>query len=153
MKRQVLSAVPVLPTGVYHTFFSAVIFFFLLEVRMTLDGVRLSTLTHTHTHAVKRLLQVINYVCKGGNKELCQWLLLPSVSVCRSGRKINTRLWNWFCRLCGGCEPELLVCVFILSLCWFALLSTSSPNLFQLLLTSAGFTPHRRLLYLWLMCI
>lgn len=70
-----------------------------------------------------------------------------SVCVCRSGGKINTRHWNWFCHLCGECEHVLLVseCCFF-SLCCFALLSTSSPNLSWLPLTSAGFTPHHPLL-------
>lgn len=71
VKRQVLkgqlAAVPVLPPGVDSaTFFSVVISSFLNKVMMVLDQVRLSTHTYIHTHTAKRLLQVINYVSKGG---------------------------------------------------------------------------------------
>lgn len=58
--------------------------------------------------------------CANGSRchpSLCVW-------VCRSGRKINTRHWNWFCHLCGECEHVALV----FSLCCFASLSTSSLN-------------------------
>lgn len=88
----------ILPTGVERTpFFSVVISLFLNKVRVALVQVILSTHTHTHIHTLERLLQVINYICKGGDKELCQWPLLPSVCMCvQEWGKINTRHWNWF---------------------------------------------------------
>lgn len=99
--------------GFGRTFFSVVITLFLNKVRVALDQVRLSA----HGHTQRRLLQVINNVCKAGNKELCQCPLLPCFCMCvQEWEKINTSCWNWFvvsmvnvymCRWC------LLVCMFV----------------------------------------
>jgi len=97
-----LTAVPILPTGVREN-----ILLCCLLIRLGWHWIRSECLhththtrthTHIHTHTLRRLLQVINYVCKGGNKKPCQWLLLlPSLRMCvQELGKINTRLWNWF---------------------------------------------------------
>lgn len=106
---------------------------------------------------------MINYVCKGGNKELCQWLLLPSLCVCvQEWSEDKHQALELVCCLCGECVRALLVsvftCMFALppppsQFCCFPLFPAASPNLSRLPLSSASeFTAHRPLLYLQPIC-